>query len=102
MPQERENQYPHMTPEGWQEIVSTTARETVASRALMARNISGVPKRPFLAGDNDASPIRQGLEEFTAKVYALLDSLDHIDGGMPAVVEDAASEVARMMEDPRL
>lgn len=100
MPQERESQYPHVTREDWEKIKAETPRARTAARAVIVRQITGAPRRGYLTGDSDHAPILRGVEEFMDKVWALLDSLDHIEGGMPAVVEDAASEVAGMMEGP--
>lgn len=102
MPQERDNQYPNVTYEEWDSIKQGVSREVLAARVIIANQILGIPNRPYLLGQGDHAPIVKGVSEFAGVVYALLDALDHIEGGMPAVVEDAASEVARMMEEPKL
>ncbi len=86
MPQERDNQYPHVTAEEWDKIKAETAPEIVSARALMARNITGVPKRPFLVGDNDHSPIMRGLVEITTELYK----------------RDLDPDLIAMLEDPKL
>lgn len=106
MPQERDNQYPHVTAEQWEDIKRNTPREVVAARALIARNITGVPKRPYLVGDNDHAPILRGLVEFTTEVYKLVDAIDAANPGLtgdPADrIIDANAEIVSMMEDPKL
>lgn len=97
MPQERESQSPIVTAEEWQKIKAETPRDLVAARALMARNITGIPRRPYLTGDNDSAPILRGLREFCAAVYAVVDAVDQTDGYADLI--DRNAEVVAMMEE---
>lgn len=38
----------------------------------MVRNITGIPRRAFLMGDNDAAPILQGVRDLTGACYDVL------------------------------
>src|SRR6478609_5801579 len=111
MPQERENQYPNVTREVWEEAKQGVPREILAARVLMARRITGIPHRPYLLGESDHAPVFKGLAEFTAMVYALVDAIDNagpsiaVGNGRPteaqwAGILDANANMVEMMEKP--
>ena len=100
MPQEREAQYPHVTPEEWREIRAKTPRALAAARVLMCRNIHGIPRRPYLIGDNDHSPILKGLVEFCEMAYRLVDAVDNSpQAHLRDSVIDANADLVQMMEE---
>ncbi len=70
MPQERDNQYPVTTAQEVDAAPGDPA--TKAARNIMARRISGIPKRPFLLGQCDHAPVLMGVAEFTGAVQDLL------------------------------
>ena len=72
MPQERENQFPSVTAAEWQEIMEQHDPAQTAARAVVARHITGVPRRAFLIGDNDHSTVMRGVLDYTAAVLDLL------------------------------
>ncbi len=61
MPQERENPYPFPTPEEIAQWASETDPATAAARQVMARNIEGLYRRPYLKGDSDHAPVLKGV-----------------------------------------
>jgi hypothetical protein len=109
MPQERENQYPHVTLEVWEAVKQGVPRELLAARVVMSNRITGIPHRPYLTGESDHAPVLQGIAEFTTLVYALVDAIDRarpLQGeGLPSAeqwerVIDANAEVVHFMENP--
>lgn len=98
MPQERESQYPVITPEEWEKIKAEVPREIAAARVTMASKITGIPRRPYLTGSSDSAPVLQGVAELARLVYVLLDATNDI-AEMPASVEDAGSALYSFMEE---
>lgn len=98
MPQERDSQYPHVTAEEWEKIKAEVPREIAAARLIASRKVTGIPHRPYVTGQSDHAPVLQGVAEFAALVYTLLDATNDIEN-IPASVEDAASAVYSAMED---
>lgn len=90
MPQERENQYPHVTPEEWQRIRDEQDPADTAARAIVARHITGVPRRAFLTGENDGAVVVRGVKDFAAAV------LDHLTAPTP----ETEARVRDIMENP--
>lgn len=90
MPQERENQYPHLTADDWQKIREEHDPADTAARAIVARHITGVPRRAFLVGENDHSSVMQGVRDYTAAV------LDHLTAPSP----ETERRVRDIMENP--
>lgn len=97
MPQERDHQYPHVTPEEWAKIREEHDPADTAARSIACRHITGIPARGFLIGDNDHSPVMRGVREFTAAVLDLLAVFDA--EGRPGAVE-AERRVREIMENP--
>lgn len=95
MSQERENQYPHVTKADWEAIKAEHDPANTAARAVVARYITGVPRRAFLTGENDHSVVMRGVTEFTA---AVLDVLNHHPES-PAYAQ-CVERVRAIMENP--
>lgn len=87
----RANPYPYPTAEEFEMAPGT--REQKAARCIAARKFGGIPTRAFLLGDNDHSPLMQGLTEFTAAVYKLLDRIEDSGGKV-----EEADLIREMME----
>lgn len=98
MPEEKHpNPYPTTTAEEF--IAAPGTREEKAARCIAARKFEGIPTRAFLLGDNDHSPVMQGIRDLTGAVYELLDSLEGEYAG--GDVATCASRVRSTMEDHR-
>lgn len=95
MPQERENQFPHVTKAEWEAIKAEHDPAQTAARAVVARHVTGVPRRAFLTGDNDHSVVMRGVLDLTA---AVLDVLNHHPES-PAYVQ-CVERVRDIMENP--
>lgn len=105
MPQERENQYPNMTYEEWDNIkASGIPRETLAARVIVANRVPGIPNRPYLKGESDHAPVLQGVATFAGAVYDLLDGLETepSDVGHNPEIMARVAAVRSMMEEPKL
>lgn len=100
MPAEIENPYPF--PTAAEVAMWSVNRETDAARNIMARHISGIPRRPFLNGSSDHSPVFKGVLDLTTAVYRLLDAYhagpDGIDHDIPAMRE-AVIVLEAMLEE---
>jgi hypothetical protein len=81
MPQDRDNPYPYPTAE---DVANAPGgREIKAARNVVVRHIPGVPRRPYLVGENDHEPIMRGVADLTTLVYRLLDAIHEVSGGSP-------------------
>lgn len=97
MPQERDSQFHHLTRAEVDEMPGD--RQTKAARNLMVRNITGIPRKAFLTGDNDHAPILRGLVDVTAAAYDLLDAIpaDQMNG----TLRERAEALTAILTDPR-
>lgn len=79
------------------------SREQKAARNIAVRQFGGIPRRAFLLGDNDHSPVLRGIVDFTTAVYALIDHIDpEPDAPNPNYSQetlDLLETVRAMMED---
>lgn len=94
MPQEREHGFPYPTAAEVDAAPGDPA--TKAARNIMVRNITGIPRRAFLMGDNDAAPILQGVADLTAVCYAVIDAIppDQMNG----TLRDRVGELRATLE----
>lgn len=98
MPQERSNPYPHATTE---EVAAVGgSRELKAARNIAVRRFGGIPVRAFLLGENDHSPILNGISDLTDSVYQLTDAIKR--GAEQDVILQLAQAIEGMMEDTGL
>lgn len=74
MPQERDSQYPMPTAAEVETMPGDPA--TKAARNIMVRHIPGIPRGPYLRGQNDHAPILQGVRDLTSAVITALDMID--------------------------
>jgi len=106
MPAEHPNPYPHPTAE--EVAAAPGSREQKAARNIASRAFDGIPRRAFLLGDADHSPVVKGIVDLTTEVYKLVDSLN-IDwcgerGPKGMISEDTRikiTEIVTMLEDHR-
>ena len=66
------------------------SRAQKAARVVAVNKFDGIPRRAFLLGGNDHSPVMKSLVSFTEAVYELLDRIEPCDH---------ANAVRAMMED---
>lgn len=97
MPQERDSQYPYPTRAEVDAMPGDRALK--AARNIMVRNVTGVPRRPFLMGENDHAPILNGVKDLTEAVYEVLDAIppDQMNGTLREKVEGLTA----ILDDPR-
>lgn len=94
----RANPYPYPTAEEVDAAPGT--RQQKAARNIATRHFNGIPIRAFLLGQNDHSPVMQGLAEFTEAVYQLLDFLPiDSDSLRSPGFDEAIRRVHEMMEN---
>lgn len=99
----RANPYPYPTAA---EVAAVPGDRAVkASRNIAVNQFGGIPRRAFLLGGNDHSPVMKGLIAFVGKVYDLVDTIDAANGAseVPSVEEwlqiiDANAALVEMME----
>lgn len=99
MPQERESQSPTVSAADWSRETDKVSRGLAAARLIAARQITGIPHRPYLLGQSDHSPVIRSLTDFCEKVYKMLDATNNTDFPMSADLEDAASVVYTALEE---
>lgn len=85
------------------------SREQKAARNVAVRQFGGIPRRAFLLGDNDHSPVLRGIVDLATAAYKLADAIDaaNLNGHvreLPTAEEwgriiDANAELVAMMED---
>lgn len=98
MPQERSNPYPHATAE---EVAAVGgSRQMKAARNIAVRRFGGIPVRAFLLGENDHSPMLNGIADFADAVYSLTDAVKR--GAEQDVILQLAEAIELMMEDTGL
>ena len=104
MPAEIPNPYPQTTAAEIAEVDGT--REQRAARIVAQRAFDGIPRRAFLLGQADHSPVVKGIVQLTTAVYKLVDLIDDANNvtDRPTVKEwnaiiDANAELVQMMED---
>lgn len=90
----RANPYPYPSAEEFHAAPGT--REQKAARCIAARRFGGIPTRAFLLGDNDRSPLMQGLVDLTTICYQILDEFAEDSNGHPKLLE-----LRDMLEDHR-
>lgn len=92
----RANPYPYPTAEEVDAAPGTRAQK--AARNIATRQFKGIPIRAFLLGQNDHSPVMQGLTEFTEAVYRLTDEIEKISAlpGQPELLARAQAVVTMM------
>lgn len=100
----RANPYPMTT--AAEVAAAPGSREQKAARNIAVRRFGGIPRRAFLLGDNDHSPMVRGIADFTAAAYKLVDAVDAANlSGQPMTTEewnriiDANADLFSMMED---
>lgn len=71
------------------------SRAQKAARVVAVNKFDGIPRRAFLLGGNDHSPVMKSLVSFTEVVYELLDRIEPGDEHLA----DFALSVLVMMED---
>lgn len=86
MPEEKiPNPYPTTTAE---EIAAAPGgREIKAARKIAVRRFDGIPSRAFLLGDNDHSPVLQGLLDLTTLCYQVLDEFGEESNAHPKLLQ---------------
>lgn len=100
MPQERDSNYPYPTAED--AAASLGGREAKAARNIVARHVTGIPRRAYLMGESDHAPVVRGVADLTAAVYALLDiAHEHVGEAGGGDLDTAIQRVQTMMEDHR-
>lgn len=70
-----------------------------AARNIVARKIDGIPRRAFLLGQNDHSPVMQSVAEFVGLVDQLLLSIPEADYN--GSVKEYGDKLGAMMLDHR-
>ena len=97
----RDNPYPY--PTATDVAAAPGDRETKAARNVMSRNVHGIPKRGFILGQSDKSPIMLGIKELVTMVYGLLDAIDsHIAADdKEEWIRTLSGEIRAMLEDHR-
>lgn len=100
MPQDRENPFPFPTAEEVEAAPGDPAMK--AARNVVTRHIPGIPRRGFLLGGNDTSPILQGVRDLTAAALALCDEIDpEPDAPVPHLsreIQDRLAELRAILE----
>lgn len=90
----RANPYPY--PVASEVEAAPGTREQKAARNIMVRHIEGIPKRGFLLGQSDNSPIMRGVHDLTTVVYEMTDAIRR--GAEHDVLAQHADVVEAMME----
>lgn len=72
-------------------------RAIKAARNIAVRKIQGIPRKGFLLGDADRSPMLQGFAEFTEEVYKLIDAIAPAD--LSGTLREQVHYVESMMAD---
>lgn len=93
----RANPFPHPTATDVERAPGD--RETKAARNIISRNITGIPKRGYMLGENDSAPILQGIKELTRVCYMLLDEI--ADSECNGRLGDLPQELLDLLEDHR-
>lgn len=109
MPAEHPNPYPHPTAE--EVAAAPGSREQKAARNIASRAFDGIPRRAFLLGDADHSPVVRGIAEATEVAYRLVDLIDeaNLNSGVRDLptpemwlkIIDANADLVQLMEDHR-
>lgn len=68
-------------------------REQKSARYVAARRFGGIPVKAFLLGDNDHSPMMQGIVDLTTVCWAVIDAV-HAEQNMSS--EEFARSQATM------
>lgn len=97
MPQERESQFKHLTRAEVEEMPGD--RATKAARNVMVRNVTGIPRKAFLTGENDHAPILKGVKDVTEAIYGVLDAIpaDQLNG----TLRERVGALNAILDDPR-
>lgn len=89
MPTEHPNPYPHPTAEEVEAAPGDRAQK--AARNIASRAFDGIPRRAFLLGDADHSPVVKGIVDLTTLCYDLIDEVDRQNEPDPISGDTSAS-----------
>lgn len=72
-------------------------RAIKAARNIVTRRVHGIPRKSFLLGESDRAPVLQGVADFTAAVYDLIDKIPAAD--LNGSLREKAHYLESMMAD---
>lgn len=62
------------------------SREEKAARNIAVRRFGGIPRRAFLLGNNDHSPVVKGIVDLTTLCYEVLDEFAEESNAHPKLL----------------
>lgn len=62
------------------------SREEKAARNIAVRRFGGIPRRAFLLGNNDHSPVVKGIVDLAGACYAVLDAFAEESNAHPTLL----------------